>query len=328
MLLFALLCVTAFAATTSTSSTKLKYTGLAFGNGWDADQVAHYVGRKGVNTVKIPFKWEQLQKYRNWPVSQLALQQLARRVDYVTMDLNATAVLDLHNAGRYRGGVIGAKGGPTNEQFAYLWKEVAETFKHNKKVIFGLGHEPGYKHNSTMWAETLTEAVHAIRGAGATQTIAIQGTRFSTVWNWNVADKYESNAVAMSRVHDPLNKTIFEMHQSMSLYNWVGHGELAAALLMNNNTACPDAETAVSYFNHTTARLQSQGQKAILGQVGSIDNSTCLDTLDAVLSYMEQHSDVWTGFVYWATGRFWDDDDASHHPIQFTSVVEKHLQSH
>ena len=49
----------------------------------------------------------------------------------------AACIIDIHNYARWNGQIIG-QGGPTDDQFASLWSNLATKYKANDKVIFGL----------------------------------------------------------------------------------------------------------------------------------------------------------------------------------------------
>lgn len=50
-------------------------------------------------------------------------------------------IVDVHNYARWDGGIIG-QGGPENRHFASLWRQLAENYKGEVKVVMGLMNEP------------------------------------------------------------------------------------------------------------------------------------------------------------------------------------------
>lgn len=105
------------------------------------------------------------------------------------------------------------QGGPTNEQFADLWSQIATAYRSETKVMFGVMNEPHDLPDLSVWADTVQAAVTAIRTAGATtQMILLPGTDFTG------AKTYVSNGSAgnLSRVHnlDGSNTSlIFDVHK-------------------------------------------------------------------------------------------------------------------
>src|SRR4029079_17276324 len=47
-------------------------------------------------------------------------------------------------------------------------------------------------------------------------------------------------------------------------------------------------------------------QRLFLGEVGVDQQPISLEALDKMLSYIKQHTDVWSGVTYWAGGPWWD----------------------
>ena len=88
-------------------------------------------------------------------------------------------MLDIHNFARWDGEIIG-QGGPTDEQFADLWSQLATKYADEEKIVFGLMNEP-HDLDVQIWAQTCQKAITAIREAGATsQMILLPGTNFDS----------------------------------------------------------------------------------------------------------------------------------------------------
>ncbi len=47
---------------------------------------------------------------------------------------NVHVIIDLHNYARWNGAII-AQGGPTNEQFASIWTQLAAKYGRNERII-------------------------------------------------------------------------------------------------------------------------------------------------------------------------------------------------
>lgn len=54
----------------------------------------------------------------------------------------AHCIVDNHNYARWNGGIIGASGGPTNDDFSGLWKQLATNYATHSRVVMGLMNEP------------------------------------------------------------------------------------------------------------------------------------------------------------------------------------------
>jgi aryl-phospho-beta-D-glucosidase BglC (GH1 family) len=58
--------------------------------------------------------------------------------------LNAGAqlcIIDIHNYARWNGQVVG-QGGPSNDALVNLWVQLAQKYKSQPKVVFGIMNEP------------------------------------------------------------------------------------------------------------------------------------------------------------------------------------------
>ena len=51
----------------------------------------------------------------------------------------------------------------------------------------------------------------------------------------------------------------------------------------------------------------SDQHRLFLGEVGVDQRPTSLEALGRMLSYIQQHTDVWPGVTYWAGGPWWGD---------------------
>ena len=116
---------------------------------------------------------------------------------------------------RWNGEIIG-QGGPTNEQFADVWSQLATYYASDEKIIFGTMNEPhdrlyfvscincGTKVSPvpdiTLWAGSVQAAVTAIREAGATtQMILLPGNDYTSAEDY-VTD---GSAAALGTVTNP-----------------------------------------------------------------------------------------------------------------------------
>jgi endoglucanase len=119
---------------------------------------------------------------------------------------------------RWNGTIIG-QGGPTNDQFADVWEQLATHYASDDRIIFGTMNEP---HDSKCfhakrvaialivlittvpdidtWADTVQAVVTAIRSAGATsQMILLPGNDYTSA----AAYISDGSAAALSKVTNP-----------------------------------------------------------------------------------------------------------------------------
>jgi endoglucanase len=92
-----------------------------------------------MNVIRVPFLWQRIQPTLGASFATAYAASLDSVVAYAT-GKGVWVVLDVHNYARYGSKQIGA--GVTNAQFADLWTKLANRYKANSKVIFGLMNEP------------------------------------------------------------------------------------------------------------------------------------------------------------------------------------------
>ena len=273
-----------------------------------AAEVAYYQGR-GMNIIRLPFRWERLQHTNN---SAFDSAELGRMNTFVT---NATAhgmyvILDPHNFQRYwpdissynnmQSGSVGVVGNAVvpNTAFSNFWYQVANIYKTNDHVIFGLMNEPNAV-PETQLVTSLNAAIAAIRAAGATNMIFVPGNRWTGAWTWLNSDgNGAANSVAMLGIVDSANNYVFEVHQYLDSD---GSG---------TQTSIVSATVGMERLTNFTAWARANHVKGFLGEFAvpaAIIGGSGIGgpALTNMLSYMQTNSDVWLGWTYWGGGPWW-----------------------
>ena len=120
--------------------------------------------------------------------------------------------MDCHNEGKYYGKIIGQPDGPTNNDFANLWVQLAQKYAQHPQVIFGLMNSP-LDLTVSDWIATAQTVVQAIRSIGSTNIILVPGTDYSTASSWLRKDfNGISNAEGM-KVFKGQKNIIIDFHQ-------------------------------------------------------------------------------------------------------------------
>ena len=74
---------------------------------------------------------------------------------------------------------------------------------------------------------------------------------------------------------------------------------------------CESPTVGSDQLAEATMWLRENGHQALLGSfaVASLDEShpNCEEALEDVLSFMDEESDVWLGWTWWAAGPWWGD---------------------
>jgi endoglucanase len=91
----------------------------------------------------------------------------------------------VHNYAAYPGRVIGTHSLPPSA-FADLWRRIAQRYKDNDTVIFGLMNEP-HGFPTETWLATVKMAIAEIRRIGAKNLILVRGNGWSSARKWDGA---------------------------------------------------------------------------------------------------------------------------------------------
>jgi len=170
-----------------------------------------YFVSKGMNTFRVNFLWERLQRSQNAAFDSTEQGRLTSIVNYITNTKGAYALIDPHNYARYFGQVVGTS--VPSSAFCDFWVKLANLFKGNSKVIFGLMNEPNSMSTET-WRDDAQAAINCIRQqSGATNLILVPGNGWTGAHSWTANSYGTPNSQAMLSITDPSNNFAFEVHQ-------------------------------------------------------------------------------------------------------------------
>jgi endoglucanase len=277
---------------------------------------AQYFVNKGMTTFRLPFRWERLQRTRGAAFDSAELTRLTTTVNRLT-GMGAVVLLDPHNYARYGTALIGSST-VSNADFADFWSRLATQFKGNSRVLFGLMNEP-YDLPTEQWVSAANAAIAAIRATGATNLILVPGNAWTGAHSWTQSWYGTPNSTALLAIKDPGNNVAFEVHQ------YLDSGYSGSSDTCVSTTVGP---TVMAGF---TQWLRANGKKGFLGEFAGGNNSTCLAALDTMLGYLDQNSDVYLGWTYWAGGPWWGSAWTSIEPTSTgqdkaqLAVLVKHL---
>jgi endoglucanase len=274
-------------------------------------EVDYFVG-KGMNTFRLPFRWERLQQSQNAPFNAAELNRLNAFVNYAT-SRGAHVILDPHNFARYYPSpanqqsdpnrVIGSPAVPYSS-FGDFWSRLANQYKTNPRVVFNLMNEPNSMPTEN-WVTASNTAIAAIRTAGATNLILVPGNAWTGAWTWHDNWYGTPNAVAMLNVVDPGNNFAFDVHQYMD-----PDGSGTSPTITNNDPA-----TGVNRISAFTQWLHTNNRRGFLGEfavaastIGPGATQVGDELLQQMLSHIRDNGDVWMGWTWWSGGPWWPSD--------------------
>jgi endoglucanase len=276
---------------------------------WPTNGETAYYQSRGMNIIRLPFRWERLQLTNNAAFNSAESNRMYGFVSYATAH-GMYVILDPHNFQRYwplidnfndmQSGSVGIIGNSVvpNSAFSNFWYQIGNIYKNNRYVIFGLMNEPNAVSETQMVASE-NAAIAGIRAAGATNMIFVPGNRWTGAWTWSQSDANgAANSTAMLGIVDPGNNYVIEVHQYLDAD---GSG---------SNDGIVSTNVGWQRLTNFTAWARANNVKGFLGEYGVPGNTLGSATngsvaLTNMLSYISTNSDVWLGWTYWGGGPWW-----------------------
>ncbi|KAL8667326.1 MAG: hypothetical protein Q9202_000900 [Teloschistes flavicans] len=254
-----------------------------------AAQMQHFVKDDGLNAFRLPVGWQWLVDSPGSPLNAAHMEEYDALVQ-ACLATGSLCIIDIHNYARWDGLIIG-QGGPTDEQFADLWSQLATKYAKSPKVTMGIVNEPHEVPDIKRWAQTCQTVVNAIRKAGATENIiTLPGNGYTSAGSF----VNSGSAAALSTVKDvdgTTDKLIFEVHKYLDSDNSGTHTDCVSSY--------------VDQMEDLTTWLKDNKRQALLAETGGGSSSaSCLQDVCELLSYLNTNSDVYAGFLGWGAGSF------------------------
>jgi endoglucanase len=258
---------------------------------YPTDAEIDYFAGVGMTVIRLPFRWERLQRSAFAELDAEELGRLDHVVSYAT-GRGLSVILDPHNYARYYGEVLGE--GVSNEAFADFWSRLAVLYAGEPRVVFGLVNEPHSMATET-WLAAANAAIAAIRAAGASNLVLVPGNGWTGAHSWT-ADYYGTpNGTVMTGVVDPTGPFAYEVHQYLDADS-SGTSEVCVGETIGSER--------VAAF---TAWLRDHGARAFLGEFAGASDATCDAAVEDLLDHLDANRDVWIGWAWWAAGPWWGD---------------------
>jgi endoglucanase len=261
-------------------------------------EVDYYMS-KGMNTFRVGFMWERLQRTAYGAFDAIYSAKLYAVVSYATSK-GAKVILNPHNFARYYGSTVGSAKVP-NAVFADLWARLSKAWASNPDVMFNLVNEP-HDLPTEQWVNAANAAIVAIRGTGATNAIVVPGNGWTGAHSWASSSYGTPNSVALLKVVDSGNNMIFEAHQYMDANSGGGSGQC-----MSKTIGSERLQPFVKW-------LRANGKKGMIGEFAGGQNATCNAAVTDMLTSMMASTDVLVGWLWWAGGPDWGDYEFSLEP--------------
>ena len=181
---------------------------------YDPPQTFRALARRGIELVRLPFRWERVQPTLGGDLDPAELERIRRTVA-AARAAGLWVILDLHNFGEYRTSAGTAQLGREIDAgtFADTWRRLALAFAGVPGVLgYDLMNEPahlqptGTESAERVWERFSQAAVTAIRATGDRRVVFVEGYPWSAAADW---PRHHPRAW----IDDPLRKVRYEAHQ-------------------------------------------------------------------------------------------------------------------
>ncbi len=258
---------------------------------YPSEKDLRHFAQQGANTIRMPFRWERLQRTPGGPLDVGEMAEIDKVVG-IARELHLCLILDAHNFGTYAGRPLGSPRLPLS-MLEDFWLRMNKALPDADVVAFGLMNEPA-RMGRADWVRVSQEVVTALRGAGSEHLLLVSGAGWSGAHDWVRTHDGVSNAEALSSLSDPLRRSAIEVHQYADS-NYSGTGR-----------DCIDPLRMDMLMKQIGDWAMAHDQRLFLGEFGVPGTPQCLVTLRAQLEAMRGTS--WAGWTYWAAGAWWEPD--------------------
>lgn len=247
----------------------------------------HFSKDDGMNMFRLPVGWQYLVPAPGSPLDAANFGKYDQLVQ-ACLATGAYCIIDIHNYARWNNQIIG-QGGPTNDQFANVWSQLATKYATQQKIVFGIMNEPHDVPDIDKWADTVQAAVTAIRAVAVKQMILLPGN------DWTSAQQMPNKSgPALLKVKNPdgsFDGLIIDVHKYLDSDNSGTHTECVTD---NISTA----------FQPLATWLRTNKRQALNTETGGGNTASCQKYLCSQIAFLNQNSDVFLGYVGWSAGAF------------------------
>jgi endoglucanase len=255
----------------------------------------------GMNVFRLPVRWERVQPSLGEPLSKAEMTRIDAVVANATA-MGASVIIDIHNYARYARQPIGSPSVPP-AMLRDLWVRLAQRYRGNDRVIFGLMNEP-VKIGATAWAAAASDALIGIRSTGAQNLVLVPGAYWSGAHSWTSnAGRLVSNGQALAGLRDPANNMAFDFHQYFD---------------PNSSGAtdrCIAPEMAEKRLAVATSWLRVTGNRGMLTEFGVGRSPECAVVLKTALEHLAANPE-WIGWTIWASSAWFGSYHFNLYPAQ------------
>ncbi|EGG01066.1 family 5 glycoside hydrolase [Melampsora larici-populina 98AG31] len=251
------------------------------------DQIPHFI-KGGSNVIRFPFGWQYMQDTIKGDLNKTYLSLLDEYVT-ATTQLNATAIIEVHNFARRDGQIIG-ESSVGADALVDLWTRLAKHYNDQPNVMFGLMNEP-HDVTSKIWIGVVQQVVTGIRKAGAENNILLPGNAWEHLLTF--ADDYNNGLSAIKNPDGSVRGLIFEIHQYFD-YNGVG-----------DQKEC--TQDHLSELQSVVDLLKKDGRQVLITELGGGNSQSCSDIIHKFVAAAASAYPTVIGTLMWGAGSFAPD---------------------
>ncbi len=289
---------------------------------------------KGMNTIRLPLRWERLQHSLSSTSGGVAsASQVVATFDSTELAALESSVstltaagfyvlIDIHNyewyanaseiASGQSGDPIGSSNVP-NVAFENLWIGIASLYANNPKVVFDIMNEPNSPPDpsgqpaGTELYEASQAAITGIRSIGANNLILICGNNYADPSTFTSGGSSDP----LKNLSDPQNNFAFEIHAYPD--NAYGTSDTCTT---GSSGSIQGVMNGLQTFETWAAKY---GMKGFLGEFSAgIDvnaDSNCESAISQMLTFISSDPSVFIGWTYWAAGAGFGSSEPMNYPF-------------
>ncbi|GHU68662.1 hypothetical protein FACS189413_06100 [Bacteroidia bacterium] len=269
-----------------------------------------YYEEKGLNLIRLPFKWERVQAQVGGALSADVpkLKQIVEIANRKGMQV----MLDMHNFGRGKANVtdyiIGETSNVTIAHFADVWRKLATEFREYHLWGYDIMNEP-HDMGSVDWFDIAQATINAIREVDAETPIVIEGN------GWASADRWPDVSNSLKNLVDPSDRLIFQAHCYFDA-DASGTYKGSYTIEVGNNH-----QVAITRLSHFVNWLKTNNKIGVIGELGCPgDDERWLTMLDGACAYLKENN---VSLTYWSGGRHWGSYAMNIHPDKADMTKER-----
>lgn len=283
--------------------------GLDYGYPNHAD--LDYWHAKGLQLIRVPFRWERLQHEPFGELHEADFKQVRDVVEYAN-SLGMIVLLDMHNyCRRYDGGkeiFIGSKELPYSA-YGDFWKRFATEMRDYRNLFgYGLMNEPHDLPSGIKWFDMAQVAIDSIRTVDTETPIVVGG------WHWSSARRWAQLSDHLKFLNDPSHNLVFEAH---CYFDFDGSGTYKFSYDEEEGSPLKGIELVEPFVSW----LHENNLRGIVGEYGIDEfDPRWRVTADNFLKYLATNN---VPATYWASGSRWSPDAEMTIPTPKPGETEK-----